>query len=71
MADEIQCGNARSGKMFTSQYWKDAGAAPDILVTAKSIAGGLPLSAIVAREEIIESVPAGVIGGTFCGNAVA
>lgn len=71
IADEIQCGMCRSGKFFASDYWKDAGAAPDILVTAKSIAAGIPLSAIMARDEIIESVPAGVIGGTFCGNALA
>lgn len=71
IADEVQTGFCRTGKMFASEYWKAEGAAPDILVTAKSIAGGIPLSAIVAREEIMESVPAGVIGGTYCGNPLA
>lgn len=44
---------------------------PDILTTAKSIAAGIPLSAVVARDEIMDSVPSGVIGGTFCGNPLA
>lgn len=70
IADEVQCGFCRSGKMFASEYWKEAGCEPDILATAKSIAAGVPLSAIVAREEIAESVKPGVIGGTFCGNAL-
>lgn len=71
IADEVQTGFCRTGKMFASEYWKEAGAAPDILTTAKSIAGGVPISAIVAREEIMEAVPAGVIGGTYCGNPLA
>lgn len=71
IADEVQCGFCRSGKMFASQYWKDAGCAPDILATAKSIAGGVPLSAITARAEIMDAVPDATIGGTFCGNALA
>ena len=57
--------------MFASQYWQDAGCAPDILATAKSIAAGLPISAIIARSEIMDAVPAGTIGGTFCGNPLA
>ena len=61
----------KAGRMFASEYWKEAGCAPDILATAKSIAGGMPLSAIVAREEIMQAVPAGTIGGTYCGNAVS
>lgn len=71
VADEVQSGFGRSGKLFASEYWKDAGCAPDILATAKSIAGGLPLAAIIARDEIFDSVPNGVIGGTYGGNAVA
>lgn len=71
VVDEVQSGFCRTGKMFGSSYWKEAGCAPDILATAKSIAAGVPLSAICAREEIMESVPAGVIGGTFGGNALA
>lgn len=71
VVDEVQSGFCRTGKMFGSTYWAEAGCAPDILATAKSIAAGVPLSAICAREEIMESVPAGVIGGTFGGNALA
>lgn len=71
IADEVQTGFCRTGKMFASDYWKAEGAAPDILVTAKSIAAGVPLSAIVAREDIMEAVPPGVIGGTYCGNPLA
>ncbi len=71
IADEVQCGFCRSGRMFASEYWKEAGVMPDILATAKSIAAGLPLSAIVAREEIMESVLPGTIGGTYCGNPLA
>lgn len=71
IADEVQCGNCRSGKYFASEYWKDAGAAPDIVATAKSMGGGVPISAITARAEIMDAVPAGTIGGTYCGNPLA
>lgn len=71
IADEVQSGFCRTGRMFASEYWKEAGAAPDILSTAKSIAAGLPLSAIVARSEIMDAVHPGTIGGTYCGNPVA
>lgn len=49
IADEVQCGNCRTGKYFASEYWKEAGAAPDIITTAKSLGAGLPISAITAR----------------------
>ena len=71
IADEVQSGFCRTGKMFASEYWQEAGVQPDILATAKSIAAGVPLSAIVAREEIMEAPAAGTIGGTFCGNPLA
>lgn len=71
IADEVQSGFCRTGKMFASEYWKEAGVQPDILATAKSIAAGLPLSAIVARAEIMDSVLPGTIGGTYCGNPLA
>ena len=71
VCDEVQTGFARSGKMFVSEYYKEAGCEPDILTMAKSIAGGLPLSAVVARQEIMDGVTGGTIGGTFCGNAVS
>lgn len=71
VADEIQTGFARSGKMFVSDYWKEAGCAPDIVTTAKSIAGGIPLGAVTAGAEIMDGVRGGIIGGTFGGNALA
>ena len=71
MADEVQSGFGRTGKMFASCYWAEAGCEPDIITSAKSIAGGVPLSAITARQEIMDAVPGGVIGGTYGGNALA
>ena len=71
IADEVQSGFCRTGKMFATDYWKEAGVQPDILATAKSIAAGVPLSAIVARDEIMEAPAPGTIGGTFGGNALA
>lgn len=71
VADEVQTGFCRTGRMFATQYWEEAGVQPDILATAKSIAAGVPLSAIVAREEIMEAPAPGTIGGTFCGNPLA
>lgn len=71
VCDEVQCGWARSGKMFASEYFAEAGAAPDIMTTAKSIAGGIPLSAIVARKEVMDKVNPGTIGGTYGANALA
>ena len=71
VADEVQCGFARSGRMFVSDYWEEAGCAPDILACAKSFADGLPLGAVTAGRQIMDAVPHGVIGGTFSGNAVA
>ena len=71
IADEVQCGNCRTGKYYASEYWAEAGAAPDIISTAKSLGGGAPISAITASAEIMDSVPAGTIGGTYCGNPLA
>lgn len=71
VADEVQTGFARSGRMFATEYWAEAGAAPDIVTLAKSIAGGMPISAVVARTEIMDGAIPGTIGGTYCGNAVA
>lgn len=71
VCDEVQCGWARSGKMFASQYFAEAGAAPDIMTTAKSIGAGLPLSAVTARAEVMDAVTGGTIGGTFGANALS
>lgn len=71
IADEVQSGFCRTGRMFASMYWQEAGVQPDIIATAKSIAGGVPLSAIVASAEIMDAPAPGTIGGTYCGNALA
>ncbi|MFI3313322.1 MAG: aspartate aminotransferase family protein [Eubacteriales bacterium] len=71
IADEVQCGNCRTGKYFASEYWLDAGAAPDIITTAKSMGAGLPISALTARAEIMDAIPGGTIGGTYSGNPLA
>jgi len=65
--DEVQCGMGRTGKMWACQHW---GVEPDILVTAKGIASGLPLGAAVARAEIMDWGP-GAHASTFGGNPVA
>lgn len=71
VADEVQSGFCRTGKMFASEYWSEVGVQPDIIATAKSIAAGIPLSAIIARDKIMEAPAPGTIGGTFCGNPLA
>ena len=68
IADEVQTGFCRTGKMFASEYWE---VTPDIITIAKSIAGGIPLGAVTTRREIIDSSQVGGIGGTFCGNPLA
>lgn len=71
IADEVQSGFCRTGRMFASEYWKEVGVEPDIIATAKSIAAGVPLSAIIASVEVMEGVAPGTIGGTYCGNPLA
>jgi 4-aminobutyrate aminotransferase/(S)-3-amino-2-methylpropionate transaminase len=71
VADEIQTGFARSGRMFVSDYWAEGGFAPDVIVMAKSLAAGLPLSAVTASAQLFDAVKPGLIGGTYGGNAVA
>jgi 4-aminobutyrate aminotransferase/(S)-3-amino-2-methylpropionate transaminase len=71
IADEVQCGYCRTGKMFASEYWADLGVKPDILVSAKAIAAGLPLSAVSGSEEVMESIQIGAVGGTYGGNPIA
>jgi len=65
--DEVQCGMGRTGKMWAAQHF---GVAPDIFTTAKGIASGLPLSAVIARSEIMDWPP-GAHASTFGGNPVA
>lgn len=65
IADEVQSGFGRTGKLFASEHY---GIEPDILVSAKSIGGGLPLAAITGRAEIMDAPGPGGLGGTFAGN---
>lgn len=68
IADEVQTGFARTGAMFACEH-EDI--EPDVIVTAKGIADGLPLSAITGRAEIMDASHGGGLGGTFGGNPVA
>ena len=68
IADEIQSGMGRTGKMFAIEHWD---VVPDIMILAKSLAAGLPLSAVVGRKEIMDSPHIGGLGGTYGGNPVA
>jgi 4-aminobutyrate aminotransferase/(S)-3-amino-2-methylpropionate transaminase len=68
IADEVQTGFARTGAMFACE---DEGIVPDLIATAKGIAGGLPLSAVTGRAEIMESAHPGGLGGTYGGNPLA
>jgi len=68
IADEIQSGIGRTGKFFAIENW---GIEPDIICLAKSLAAGLPLSAVIAKKEITDPLPGGCIGGTYVGNPLA
>ena len=68
IADEVQTGFGRTGEMFAVQHW---GVEPDILVMAKGIASGMPLSGIVAHREILDMWAPGTHGGTYGGNIVS
>jgi 4-aminobutyrate aminotransferase/(S)-3-amino-2-methylpropionate transaminase len=68
IADEIQSGMGRAGRWFAVE---DEGVVPDIVLSAKSLGGGLPISAITGRAELMDSVHVGGLGGTYGGNPVA
>jgi 4-aminobutyrate aminotransferase len=68
IADEVQTGFGRTGRMFAVEHWD---VEPDILVMAKGIASGLPLSGIIARQAVMEAWRPGTHGGTYGGNVVA
>jgi len=68
VADEIQSGAGRTGKMWAVEHW---GVKPDILLTAKGIASGMPLGALVARAELLEHWGPGAHGSTYGGNPIA
>lgn len=66
--DEVQTGFGRTGKMFACEHYD---LQPDLIILAKSIAGGLPLSAVTGRAEIMDSSQVGGLGGTYAGNPVS
>jgi 4-aminobutyrate aminotransferase/(S)-3-amino-2-methylpropionate transaminase len=68
VADEVQSGFGRTGRMFAMEHFD---VEPDLMVVAKSLAGGLPLSGVLGRAEIMDGPHDGAIGGTFIGNPVA
>jgi 4-aminobutyrate aminotransferase/(S)-3-amino-2-methylpropionate transaminase len=69
VADEVQSGVARTGKWFASEW--EEGFEPDLFTIAKGIAGGMPISAVTGRAEIMDASHPGGLGGTFGGNPVA
>jgi len=69
VADEVQSGMARTGKWFASEW--EEGFEPDLITVAKGIAGGMPLSGVVGRAEIMDAAHAGGLGGTFGGTPTA
>ncbi|EJF65549.1 acetylornithine aminotransferase [Dichomitus squalens] len=66
--DEVQCGFGRTGKHYYSEY---SGIRPDILLSAKGLANGFPLSAVISRKELTDKLAPGSMGGTYAGNAVS
>ncbi len=68
IADEIQSGMGRTGKMFAIEHWD---VEPDLIIVAKSVAAGMPLSAVVGKQEIMDSIHPWGLGGTYGANPVA
>lgn len=68
IADEVQTGAGRTGTWLACEQW---GVAPDLITMAKSMAGGMPLSAIIGRAEVMDAPAVGGLGGTYAGNPVA
>jgi 4-aminobutyrate aminotransferase len=68
IADEVQTGFGRTGKMFAMEHF---GVVPDLMTIAKSLAAGVPLSAVTGRAEIMDAPAAGGLGGTYAGNPLA
>ncbi|MGH2383441.1 MAG: 4-aminobutyrate--2-oxoglutarate transaminase [Candidatus Limnocylindria bacterium] len=68
VADEIQTGFGRTGRMFAVEH---EGVEPDLLVVAKSLAAGLPLSGVIGKADVMDAVEPGTVGGTYGGNPVA
>lgn len=68
IADEVQTGFGRTGRMFAIEH---SGVVPDLMTVAKSLAGGLPLSGVCGRAEIMDAPVPGALGGTYAGNPLA
>jgi 4-aminobutyrate aminotransferase/(S)-3-amino-2-methylpropionate transaminase len=68
VADEVQSGFGRTGKMFASEHWD---VEPDLITVAKSMAGGFPLSGVIGRAAIMDAAEPGGLGGTYSGSPVA
>jgi len=68
VADEIQSGFCRTGRMFAVEH---DGVDPDLMIIAKSMGAGMPISGVVGRAEIMDAPPPGTLGGTYSGNPVA
>lgn len=66
--DEVQCGFGRTGKYFSLEW---SAVTPDLMVFAKGIANGFPLSGIVGSKELLDKMKPGTMGGTYAGNAVS
>jgi 4-aminobutyrate aminotransferase/(S)-3-amino-2-methylpropionate transaminase len=66
--DEVQTGFGRTGRLFACEHY---GLAPDLIATAKSLGGGLPISAVTGRAEVMDSAQVGGLGGTYTGNPVS
>ncbi|PYB78964.1 4-aminobutyrate--2-oxoglutarate transaminase [Pseudomonas sp. LB-090624] len=68
VVDEVQSGFGRTGKFFATEH---AGVQPDLIAVGKAMGGGLPLSGLIGRTEVIDAPPPGFLGGTFAGNPLA
>lgn len=68
IADEVQCGFGRTGRLFAVEHY---GIVPDLIVTAKSLAAGMPLAAVTGRAEVMDAPHPGGLGGTYSGNPLA
>src|SRR5262249_41289523 len=68
IADEVQCGLGRTGRLFAVEHY---GVVPDLIVTAKSLGAGMPIAAVTGRAEILDSAHLGGVGGTYGGSPVA
>lgn len=71
IADEVQTGFGRTGRLFAMDHFADDGVVPDLMTIAKSLAGGMTLSAVTGRAGIMDAPPPGGLGGTYAGNPLA